>query len=424
VARDAEGRNVKDEVAVKVNVDTNDLPTRGEPAAASLTGPSPIQQFRISKNRPLSVSDIVSPSWCELQYWFSLTKYGRIKRTPAMKRGTTVHRQLELEVHDFVPIDIQTREDGWGLRLWNVIQGLRTLRTTGMTRELDIWGVVDGEVVSGIIDEMSHTCTDPEKEATLEQSKNDRKDKLPEDQKPITDFFSSPLRHTATPKKSANASKKVYITDTKTRTSDSLPSGASLRPTKLQLMLYRHLLTLLCTNQVPADKIFARYGLNREAQFSDSFIAAIADLEFNSASGINSVADDADPFVDNSTTFAELLDHPTLEALWNLMIREYERTLSPERLSPILNASFRSQRDGTVLGNRTFAYDDDELQKHISAELKWWRGERLPRGVDVEEAFKCRICEFAENCHWRIEKEKEARAKTGKTAGTARRKNT
>jgi exonuclease V len=27
--------------------------------------------------------------------------------------------------------------------------------------------------------------------------------------------------------------------------------------------------------------------------------------------------------------------------------------------------------------------------------------------VEVNEAFKCRICEFAEGCQWRKEKEKE-----------------
>jgi exonuclease V len=339
-----------------------------------------------------------------------------------MKKGTTVHRQLELEVHDFVPVNIQTREDGWGLRIWNVIQGLRTLRATGMTRELDIWGVVDGEVVSGIIDEISYTCTDPELEAAMKESENDSKSALPDNQKSITEFFSSPLRSAQTPRKKRDI-KTVYITDTKTRTSNTLPSGASLRPTKLQLMLYRHLLTLLCTDQVPADRIFTRYGLNRQIRFSDSFIAAIADLEFNFVPGFpSSPEDDDDPFADNSTTFAELIEHPTLEALWNLMIREYRRTLFPERLSPILSASFRSQRDGAVLGTKTFVYDEGELQKHVATELAWWRGERPPRGVDVEEAFKCRICEFAENCYWRIEKEKEIRAKFGKSGKAARMK--
>ena len=71
---------------------------------------------------------------------------------------------MEEQVHTTVPVDVQTKEDTWGLKIWNVIQGLRTLRVTGMTRELEIWGVVDGQIINGIIDELSYTCTDPELE--------------------------------------------------------------------------------------------------------------------------------------------------------------------------------------------------------------------------------------------------------------------
>ena len=129
---------------------------------------SPITRFR--KYRPLAVSDFVAPAWCELQYFYSLSKYGRIKRTAVMKKGTEVHRTLELEVHEYVPVEVQTKEDAWGLRIWNVIQGLRALRATGVTRELDVWGVVDGEVVSGIIDEISTLCPDVDLETALNAS--------------------------------------------------------------------------------------------------------------------------------------------------------------------------------------------------------------------------------------------------------------
>ncbi len=117
---------------------------------------SPLERFRTAPKKPLSVTDLISPSWCELQYWYTLTKHGRKKRTPAMKQGTVVHKSLEDQVHKTVPITIQSKEDAWGLRIWNTIQGLRTLRDRGMTRELEIWGVVDGQVISGVIDELSY----------------------------------------------------------------------------------------------------------------------------------------------------------------------------------------------------------------------------------------------------------------------------
>src|SRR6187402_1522359 len=130
---------------------------------------SPLERFRTPPKKAFSVTDLVSPAWCELQYWYTLTKHGRKRRTPAMKEGTRVHRVLEEQVHTMVKIDITTREDAWGLRIWNVIQGLRTLRDTGQTRELEIWGTVDGLVVNGVIDELSYICPDTELEESLEK---------------------------------------------------------------------------------------------------------------------------------------------------------------------------------------------------------------------------------------------------------------
>ncbi len=155
-------------------------------------GVAPITRFR--KYRPLTVSDFVAPAWCELQYFYSLSKYGKIRRTAFMKKGTEVHRTLELEVHEYVPVEVRSKEDSWGLRIWNVIQGLRALRVTGVTRELDVWGVVNGEVVSGVIDEVSTTCPDLELETTLRAS---LEEVTPSPhQRTITEFFSGQPRPT------------------------------------------------------------------------------------------------------------------------------------------------------------------------------------------------------------------------------------
>ena len=42
------------------------------------------------------------------------------------------------------------------------------------------------------------------------------------------------------------------------------------------------------------------------------------------------------------------------------------------------------------------------LQRYIDYEMQWWTGEREPRGVEVEDAFKCRSCDFVNTCKWRI----------------------
>lgn len=374
---------------------------------------SPLQRFRTKPKKPLSVTDLVSPAWCELQYWYTLTKFGRKKATPAMKQGSEVHRILEEQDHDMVKVQVKTKEDMWGLKIWNVIQGLRGLRATGTTRELEIWGVIDGQVINGIIDEISYTCPDPALEEALENSKGEAAEKikstLPTDQASITlleDNVSIELDSGA-PLDNPNPQRKAYITDVKTRSRMHLPQGASLRGTLMQLMLYRLLLESLVTNAVPSDVIFARYDLKPLKPFSSTFVAEIAALDFNFQDDTPSSCS----ALSNSTqtSIHELKSHKNLSALWNVMIDEFTRAISgSSALSDVLRAEFRFSKTGEIFGNEIFAYDAEKLREYLVDEMSWWKGERQARGVDMEEAFKCRTCEFSEECTWRKEKTEEA----------------
>ena len=374
---------------------------------------SPLQQFRTKPKKPLSVTDLVSPAWCELQYWYTLRKFGRKKATPAMKQGSEVHRILEEQDHDMVKVQVKTKEDTWGLKIWNVIQGLRALRTTGRTRELEIWGVIDGQVINGIIDEISYTCPDPALEEALENSKGEAAEKikstLPTGQAPITDFLENDVSIELDSGASLDnhPQRKAYITDVKTRRKMYLPQGASLRGTLMQLMLYRLLLESLVTNAVPSDVIFARYDLKPLEPFSSTFIAEIAALSFNfradtpPSSGVS--------FNSTQTSIHELESHNNLSALWNVMIDESTRAISgSSALGDVLRAEFRFSETGEIFGNKIFAYDAEKLREYLVDEMSWWKGERQARGVDVEEAFKCQICEFSDECSWRKEKAEEA----------------
>lgn len=156
---------------------------------------SPLERFRRPPNKAFSVTDLISPAWCELQYWYTLTKFGRKRRTPAMKKGITIHKTFEDEIYTTVAVEITTKEDALALRLWNVIQGLRTLREYGLTRELEVWGVVDGQLVNGVIDELSYECPDPELEDSAAEHYADveaSRAVLPEYQMSLTDYLLSP----------------------------------------------------------------------------------------------------------------------------------------------------------------------------------------------------------------------------------------
>ncbi|KAL8726277.1 MAG: hypothetical protein Q9166_006823 [cf. Caloplaca sp. 2 TL-2023] len=406
-----------------------EAPMDPPPVAAKTEEPdlrSPLERLRSKPKKALSVTDLVSPSWCELQYWFTLTKHGRKKRTPAMRQGTAVHKTLEDEVHQKVAVDIRTREDAWGLRIWNIIQGLRTLRETGMTRELEVWGVFDGLVVNGVIDELSYECPDRVLEASALDSSTIPQPFAP-DQKSIIEFLSpngtqnlsqanygaaaaQPLRSSYT-----NKSSTIYITDIKTRSVRSIPKAASFRPTLMQLMLYHRLLSDMVTNKIDTSLLFSRYDLQPNEPFTDAFVAQISEMFYDVPSESSHTKELELPpsMPEDEDTLNLLLTHNSLNQLWTLMIREFHTTFpqGAQSIGKVLKADYRNAIDGRVIGEKTVLMDEEFLAKYVESELKWWKGERAAEGVCLEEAYKCGSCEFAEECGWRKGKIEEAREK-------------
>ncbi|OKL64304.1 hypothetical protein UA08_00917 [Talaromyces atroroseus] len=465
---------------------TNDTTAAAAAAAtedAHAQQPSPLQRFRKPPNKALSVSDLIAPAWCELQYLYTLTKHGRKRATPAMKQGSAVHKVLEDEVHTTVPIDITTKEDGWALRIWNVIQGLRTLRENGMTRELEVWGLVEGEIVTGVIDQLSYICPNPKLETTAAEHYAEAEASravLPEYQMSITDYLLSPSgggrrfdemwKDTDEPAIEAEDEDylaeldqsyldvpRIYMTDIKTRASRSIPSvsSTSFRPTRLQLQLYYHMLNRSVTSDdVTMEMIAQRYDLNPGRPFTDAFIAEVGGLNeeyFDALSSPGLGSDDPD-YVQGASSqdsISILLSHNNLSSLWNLMRKHLRYTflptyhnkdiapsipaamqpasleLYPTVLSPVLTAKYLSSAtvpEGVApdeLGSRSFLFDPWDLTSYASDQLNWWRGDREPRGVEVFDAWKCRICEFREECDWRQAKEYELATRRRRLPRTA-----
>lgn len=434
---------------------------------------SPLERFRTKPKKALSVTDLVSPAWCELQYFYTLSKHGKKRATPAMRQGTKVHKKLEDEVHTTVPVSITTKEDSWGLRIWNVIQGLRTLRETGMTRELEVWGVVDGEVVNGVIDELSYKCPNPEfeeREARRLASGKKAKGELSDDQPTITDYLRSPaggngktfvelgkgieasletppMPPPATKKpKQRKDDRKIYIIDIKTRSMKSLPTAMAARPTEVQLQLYHSMLTALAQGTFPLSTFANRYNFDPSVQFSDSFIAQVGSLNeqfFDAISSPSQGDGNEDSGANNGIPASSqdsidiLLKHNTINSLWSLMISQFQETFllrpltlpqssSPPsaqtnteeletRLSPLLTATYVHPSSSEHLGNKHFIHSPADLTTYIADEMAWWRGERSARGVDIAEVnAKCSRCEFLGECEWVKEREREVWDKVGR----------
>lgn len=333
-----------------------------------------------------------------------------------MKKGSAVHKQLEDQVHTTVKVEIVTKEDAWGLRIWNIIQGLRTLRQTGQTRELEVWGTIDGLVVNGVIDELSYICPDKELEDSL--LKSPQIEEPPGDQPTISQFLNSMRGASSTESaksKRRYQSNAVYISDVKTRSARYLPTETAFRPTKMQLMLYHNLISLLATNSVDFTVLTSRYNLDPVKNFSDTFIAEIESLNNDSLYAIGSSPPGSQESIEqwSQDSLATLLAHNCLSALWSLMVAEFQITLpkGAASLGSVLKAEYRSNSTGEVMGSKTFVMDKGELKAYVAHEMQWWKGEREPQGVVIEEAFKCKSCDFADNCEWRLKKIEEAKEK-------------
>ncbi|KAI2465037.1 exonuclease V [Annulohypoxylon bovei var. microspora] len=412
--------------------ETLELAPKSETPEPLRDSQSPLQRFRSFPRRPLTVSDLSSGAWCELQYWYTLTRLpgGRKTRTAAMRGGTRVHQTLEDQVHTTVQVNIANKEEAFALRLWNVIQGLRTLRDAGMTRELEVWGIVEGQIVNGVIDEVSHESPNPdfEQELSLSQSSRGFIATHPKEQTAITDYLGP--HH-----------KTFYLTDVKTRASDRLPTGAALRPARVQLFLYHRLLGEMASGAVDFDAVLNRYGLRADALFSDAFMAQVGDLHDeifydaesepggapstphstrSTRSGQGAGLSGASPGQSYQTMPpAELIRYRSIVHMLPLLRSELRETFprGAATLGELLAVQYRHRDDGRVLGNNAFPNDPEALEVYLKQDLEWWRGERDAEGVSIEETYKCRSCEFAESCQWR--KDKEA-AILQKTRGTLR----
>lgn len=372
-----------------------------------------------------------------------------------MKQGSAVHKALEDEVHVTVPVETIKVEDTWGLRIWNICQGLRTLRETGRTRELEVWGTIGGELVNGVIDELSYDCPDPKYQENL-VSKSVPVAELPEYQTSITEYLLAdparpgPQQPTA---KKAQDEKWVYITDVKTRATPTLPTGSSIRPTIVQLHLYHHILENLAQGNFSLDILVDRYSLDRDEPFSDSFLAQLSSLsqEVFSQSSDGSTGDCPATEVLSSSqdSLDTILQHNTLSTLWKYMMQQFRETFlledqpqtapldithsfpppssqqsvsdlppppsQPTRLSPLLTANYmlatykRSPgEEKRVLGRKSFQFNPSFLHSYLSESLPWWRGEREAKGVALQEAWKCRSCDFRNECSWILERDQLA----------------
>jgi exonuclease V len=370
------------------------------------------------------------------------------------------------------------------------------LRQYGTTRELEIWGLVDGELVNGVIDQLSYECPDSELEATAANFYEDveaSKAALPEHQMSLSDFLLSSsqggrrledlsqteqMHNEQAPVQAVSPAvydlARVYMTDVKTRASRSIPTvkSTSFRPTSLQLQLYYHMLNRMITSDdVTMELLAARYDLDPERPFTEAFVSEVGGLNdefFDTLSSqefdlndpptpedvrkishsSGSASSSPVPASQDSTSI--LMTHGNLFKLWSYMKEQLRVTFIPSipetesiapsipshtqpatleeyptLISPVLTARFLSSAPTDdlkpkLLGSRSFLFDPNDMSSYITTQMEWWRGQRDPIGVNISDAWKCRICDFRDECTWRAEQEWAfARRNQGRRAGAS-----
>ncbi|KAG8939648.1 hypothetical protein FRC04_006095 [Tulasnella sp. 424] len=75
------------------------------------------------------------------------------------------------------------------------------------------------------------------------------------------------------------------------------------------------------------------------------------------------------------------------------------------KIKPV--AAITTNGDAGVIGSKKFSFDRELLTKQIVAAIEFWESKREPRGVDLEDTWKCDTCEFREGCEWREAKAAE-----------------
>lgn len=292
---DTQGRHVFPSVAHQmtrhVQPDIEDLVMRA----------SPYELFRGQGS--LSVSDLVGPVWCEMQFDYRLRSLPHLPpdqrpdhiesargkvismdkskvqtKERILRRGEVIHKRLEQEIYPTeVKVNTSTREDVWALRFLNMFSALEALITVGTCRELPVVGFVGDVLVRGVIDEIKRVPADAAKP-------NTRSSRQPS----LYAFFGHETSsHNYDQMQRTHC---IMLSDSKTRVSGTVPRAEDTLAGRLQLMLYKELLDglLFSPSRVSSSeagnailpssrgfdwaRLWTRLDLDPDAIFSETFV--------------------------------------------------------------------------------------------------------------------------------------------------------
>ncbi|XP_033027628.1 exonuclease V [Lacerta agilis] len=168
---------------------------------------------------------------------------------------------------------------------------------------------------------------------------------------------------------------ELELNELKTRNNASMPSAAQKKRDRFQVFLYKYLFDAMVRGCLAPDSFLQRLHLRPEQPLGPQ------------------VQEQARKSGFTVSCFCDLLELLSLN-LTHCDIPAIDR----------LQIEYVHQDSGAALGTEVLAYDQDEVGAAVRYFLAYWKGQRDSRGVDVEDAWKCRYCAYSGICEWRMGK--------------------
>ena len=178
----------------------------------------------------------------------------------------------------------------------------------------------------------------------------------------------------------------IDLVELKTRKNKTLPQKFVKKLHHFQVRLYRKLFDNLVKGFQTKETIAEKFGVSLEKRFGRDLITHIMNSGFLFVN-LNQLLDYLLHVMQSLTcisqTYVAYVHQDTME----LFVEEH------------------------------VVYDEMELSRCFGRYADFWLDKRDPEGVDIEEAYKCQLCEHAHICEWRKMKDEEY-ARKNKTRTT------
>ena len=177
--------------------------------------------------------------------------------------------------------------------------------------------------------------------------------------------------------------KTLSLLDYKTRVKRSLPSGSQKASTSLQLMLYKSLLDHMTTGFFQVHQL-RELGLDFNMPLSSGPVDHV--LNSGRLGGLLFCGDGWTTFGGFAKSVCSLIADLDLPLVGSMVVH------------------YIHQGSKETIGVESVEYHEDLMRGQLEHSLEFWKGGRQACGVEVEEAWKCRTCQFRDVCVWRLQR--------------------